>query len=125
MVNVADTLCRLNPHLKWQSRNRVGPGASDNFLDGNASAMIVGPGGYEDRDDVWIGASLLGPTVTYPDHTHPPEEAYLVLSSGSFRQSEGDWQRKRAGETFHNRPGILHAMRAEAAPMLALWFLSI
>ena len=53
--------------------------------------MILGPAGLENRRDVWFGVSLLAPHVRYTDHSHAPEETYLVLSDGEFRQGDGDW----------------------------------
>jgi quercetin dioxygenase-like cupin family protein len=85
--------------------------------------MIVGPGGLEPRHDVWLGVSLLAPGVRYPDHTHAPEETYLVLSRGTFRQNDGPWFEPGIGGSFYNPPGILHAMRAEDEPLFAFWAL--
>lgn len=45
---------------------------------------ILGPGGIEERDDVWVGATLMAPLVTYVDHDHPPEEVYLALTPGEW-----------------------------------------
>lgn len=94
-------------------------------MDGHATGMIIGPGGAEDREDVWIGMTIMGPNVRYPDHSHPPEEVYLALSNGAFRQGENEWFDPGIGGVFHNPPGIVHGMRSGDAPMLALWFLPI
>lgn len=86
--------------------------------------MIVGPGGLEDRHDVWVGLSLLAPGVRYPDHRHAPEEIYLVLTDGQFRQGEREWFTPGVGGTFYNEPNILHAMASSPdAPFLAIWCL--
>jgi quercetin dioxygenase-like cupin family protein len=86
--------------------------------------MIVGPGGLEDRKDVWVGLSLLAPDVRYPDHQHAPEEIYLVLTDGQFRQGEGEWFTPGVGGTLYNKPNILHAMASSAnTPLLAVWCL--
>jgi len=58
----------------------------EQFLDGHANATIAGPEGLEIRRDVHIGVSLKAPNVRYPDHHHPPEEIYVVLSDGQWRQ---------------------------------------
>lgn len=123
LARVTYALKCLAPQLRWRSRHYNGRGARLNLVEGYASAVIVGRDGYEDRDDLRVGVSLLGSNVSYPDHNHPPEEAYLVLSPGAFRQKQGSWQHRRAGEMFYNTPGIMHGMRSEATPMLALWFL--
>ncbi|MBW4024693.1 MAG: transcriptional regulator [Proteobacteria bacterium] len=119
---VACSFQTLEPSLTWSQR-RGGPHASANIMDGHANAMVVGPGGLEDRDDVWVGVSLLAPATRYPDHRHPPEEVYLVLSPGVFRQGEGPWFEPGFGGTFFNEPGILHAMRSGPEPLFAIWLL--
>lgn len=114
---------RLEPALAWRRRGGHAPAASAGFADGHANAMIVGPGGFEPRRDAWLGVSLLAPHVRYPDHSHAPEETYLVLSPGAFSQDDGPWFEPGVGGSFHNPPGILHAMRAGDAPLLAFWAL--
>lgn len=59
------------------------------FRDGHVNATIAGPEGLEIRRDVWIGViiSLMAPHMRYPDHRHPPEEIYVVLSDGQWRQA--------------------------------------
>ena len=86
--------------------------------------MIVGPDGYESRDDVWVGASLLAPDVRYPDHHHAPEEVYLVLSQGRFRQSEDEWFEPGIGGSFYNTPNLRHAMASGSTPLFAIWCLA-
>ncbi|MGE4251469.1 MAG: dimethylsulfonioproprionate lyase family protein, partial [Parvibaculaceae bacterium] len=98
--------------------------ASPNFTDGHANAMIVGPNGYEPRTDVWVGVSLLAPRVRYPDHDHAPEEVYLVLSQGRFRQGEADWFEPGIGGSFYNTPNVKHAMASGDAPLFAVWCLA-
>ncbi|MEQ9639907.1 MAG: dimethylsulfonioproprionate lyase family protein [Alphaproteobacteria bacterium] len=118
----AAALGALTPRLAWHRRDgaeQVGPA----FYAGHANAIVVGRGGLEPRADVLIGISLLAPTVAYPEHRHPPEEVYLVLSPGEWRQEDGPWHAPGPGGIVHNRPGIRHVMRAGAAPLLATWCL--
>lgn len=75
----------IEPDLEWVRRASHDETASENFADGHANAMILGPAGLENRRDIWIGVSLLAPHVRYTDHSHAPEETYLVLSPGAFR----------------------------------------
>lgn len=120
---LTDAFWQIEPLIQWRPRTGDTAYASDSFADGHANAMIVGPGGIEARTDVWIGASLLAPHVRYPDHTHAPEETYLVLTPGEFSQGDGSWFEPGAGGSFYNRPGILHAMRAGELPLFAFWLL--
>jgi hypothetical protein len=115
----------VEPALAWRTREDTTGTASADFADGHANAMVVGPGGLEDRRDIWLGCSLLAPHVRYPDHDHAPEEIYLVLSPGEFRQDDGAWFVPGVGGSFYNRPNIKHAMRALDAPLFAFWLLQL
>lgn len=112
----------IEPSLRWR-RRPSDASASDNFSDKHANAMILGPGGLEDRHDVWLGVTLMAPHVRYPDHDHAPEETYLVLSEGEFRQADTAWFEPGIGGSFFNPPGIRHAMRSGDRPLFAFWAL--
>ena len=122
LARIAAAFEVIEPLLGWSQRNG-GPHASANLMNGHANAMVVGPGGLEERADVWVGVSLLAPHVRYPDHQHAPEEVYLVLSPGEFWQGEGAWFEPGYGGTFFNEPNIVHAMRSGPRPLLAVWCL--
>lgn len=121
--DVARALGTLAPGLSWYDRPDATDTGSANFATGHGNALIVGPDGLVRRPDLWIGVTLLAPHVRYPDHTHPPEELYLALSDGEFRNAATDWTRLGSGGLFHNPPGILHAMRSGGVPQLAVWML--
>jgi hypothetical protein len=123
LQNLVDGFKEIEPKLEWRLRTKNDGTASANFAEGHANAMIVGPGGLEQRDDVWLGVSLLAPNVRYPDHDHAPEEVYLVLSQGEFRQGDGEWFSPGIGGSFYNVPGIKHAMRSLDTPLFAFWTL--
>ena len=95
------------------------------FYDSHANAMLIGPGGIEERSDVWVGVTVMTPRLVYPDHDHPPEEVYIAMSPGEWWNTEMDWTEPGPGGVIYNPPGILHAMRSHAQPLLALWFLPI
>ena len=124
LAKIADAFAALEPNLTWTRRASADHTASANFAEGHANAMIVGPRGYEPREDVWVGVSLLAPDVRYPDHHHAPEEIYLVLSQGKFRQGEAEWFEPGIGGSFYNTPNIKHAMASGPAPLLAVWCLA-
>jgi Dimethlysulfonioproprionate lyase len=121
--SLLDRFQSIEPLLEWRRRPTYDDTASENFAEAHANTMIIGPGGLEDRRDVWLGASLMAPKVRYPDHNHEPEEVYLVLSEGQFRQGEGEWFSPGIGGSFYNTPGIRHAMRSLEVPLLAFWVL--
>lgn len=110
------------PLLEWTTDPPSGDspeGDPENY----AEITIFGPGGYEERDDIWLGLSLLAPGFRYPDHQHSPEEVYLVLSEGDFWREGSGWFTPGIGGTFYNQPSVRHAMRAGAQPLLAIWAL--
>jgi len=113
----------VEPEITWVVRKAGAANASDNWPENHANGMIFGPGGVEERSDVMIGASLLAPHVRYPDHSHPPEEIYLVLTPGQFQHGSSDWFTPGVGGTLHNVPSIKHAMASGDTPLLALWCL--
>lgn len=119
---IADALAELDPHLPWYLR----PGTENDaggLADRHANAYLCGPRGLEQREDAIAGMSLIAPNTRYPDHDHPPEEIYVVLSGGEWRQRQDPWHEPGPGGIVYNPPGILHAMRSGATPLLALWFL--
>jgi quercetin dioxygenase-like cupin family protein len=112
----------IEPQLNWKVR----AGAEtqpERFLNGHANAAITGPEGLEIRHDVRIGVSLMAPHTRYPDHRHLPEEIYVALSSGQWRQASNPWHEPGIGGLVYNPPNIVHAMRSTEQPLLALWFL--
>lgn len=123
-ASVARAFATLAPDLRWTRRKAIGAAAQP-FRDGHANAMLCGPGGLEERDDVWIGATLMAPAVTYVAHDHPPAEVYLPLTPGEWWNARMDWSDPGAEGLIYNPPGIRHAMRSGKSPFLALWFLPI
>ncbi len=121
---LADAFGALVERLEWKRRASADP-ADRVFWDGHANAMICGPGGLELRDDLWIGATVMAPGVTYVDHDHPPEEVYLSLAPGEWWNAGMDWTDPGATGVIYNPPGIRHAMRSGAGPFLALWVLPV
>jgi hypothetical protein len=119
---LAEAFAVIEPQLTWKVR--AGAETLDKpFLDGHANATITGQEGLEIRRDVWIGVSLMAPHMRYPDHRHPPEEIYLVLSGGQWRQASDPWHEPGIGGLVYNPPNVMHAMRSAERPLLALWFL--
>lgn len=124
LPELGNAFAAVEAALRWYHRKNS-ESLGQAFRDGHANAMLVGPGGIEERNDVWVGATVMAPGVTYPDHDHPPEEVYIALSPGAWWNAAMDWTEPGPGGIIYNPPGILHAMRSDAQPLLALWFLPI
>src|SRR6185437_1089779 len=106
--DLASAFAAIEPQLRWKTR----PGADthgEHFLNSHANANIVGAEGIETRADVWIGVSLMAPETRYPDHRHPPEEIYLVLSGGEWCNTDTPWHAPGIGNLVYNPPNIVHA----------------
>lgn len=123
ITRVARTLELLAPLLHWTLKSIADPA----FAAGHANTNLLGPypEALERRDDVRVGLSLMAPGITYPDHNHPPEEVYLALSRGYWRQQSRPWHEPGLGGVVYNPRGITHAMRSGAEPFLAVWCLPI
>ena len=119
---LAGALRGLSRRLQWRRRDSSRPDGTS-FHDGHANALVVGQGGLEERDDVWLGMSLLAPHVRYPDHRHPPEEVYVSLAGGAWWNAGMEWTTPGPGGLVYNPPNILHAMRTGDQPLLAIWCL--
>jgi quercetin dioxygenase-like cupin family protein len=121
-ATLAQGLAGISDQLHWKRRLTADP-ADTAFWNGHANAMILGPGGLEDRGDIWVGVTLMAPGVRYADHDHPPEEVYLSLGPGEWWNAAMDWNDPGPTGFIYNPPGIAHAMRSGDAPFLALWYL--
>ncbi|MBC8036801.1 MAG: transcriptional regulator [Rhizobiales bacterium] len=115
-------LKKLAPDLVWR-RRKGAEKESQNFFDGHANAVVVGPDGLEMRKDVLVGISLMAPHVRYPDHQHPPEEVYVSLAGGAWWKQGHDWHQPEPGGLVHNEPHVMHAMKTDDDPLLAIWCL--
>lgn len=124
LPDLAAAFAAVESQLKWE-RRRTALATDQPFFDGHANATLIGPGGLEERRDVWVGATVMAPSITYPDHDHPPEEIYIALSPGEWWNAEMDWTEPGPGGIIYNPPGILHAMRSGSSAFLALWFLPV
>jgi len=116
------SLHALSGYLSWYKRSNA---TANDFNAGHANAEILGPKGLEVRDDVLVGVTLMRPNLTYPDHHHPPEEVYVVLSPGLWRQNDDPWWSPGVGGYVYNAPDILHAMKSENTPLCAIWCLNL
>lgn len=114
----------LAGQLVWRRRLTADP-ADTAFWNGHANAMILGPSGLEERADVWVGVTVMAPSVTYVPHDHTPEEVYLPLAPGAWWNAGMEWAEPGPQGAIYNPPGILHSMRAGDGPFLALWYLPI
>lgn len=124
LPELAAAFAAVEAGLSWSRRRSATP-ADEPFYSSHANAMIIGPGGLEERQDVQLGVTVMPPHALYPDHDHPPEEVYVAMSGGQWWNAAMDWTEPGPGGVIYNPRGIRHAMRAGEGPLLALWFLPV
>jgi len=117
---IVDALAALGPALRWYQRSEP---QLANFMRGHANAIVIGPQGVETRKDAIVGVTLMAPKVEYPSHCHPPQELYIALSDGEWRQNDSQWHAPGLGGLVYNTSNVLHGMRAGSKPLLAIWCL--
>jgi len=78
-----------------------------------------------DLNGLVAGLMFMTPNQIYPEHKHPPQEVYFVLSGTAWWLHGGrnDYQQQKPGDIIYNHPHDLHGMKTEDEPLLALYFL--
>ena len=96
------------------------------FVNGSAWFPIADIDGPIIYTQGLVEIMLLGAGVTYPKHSHSPEELYIVLAGQVFWEADGSassptW--KKSGETIHHLPNQTHSITAgeDAVLILSLW----
>lgn len=111
---------KLLPYANWIKR-KAAPGQDDDFVDRHSHAVLLGPNMAIDCESITIGVAIMEPWVTYPFHQHPPEEFYLVLSEGWWYREGNGWWSPGIGGIVHNEPSVVHSMKSDDRPLLAVW----
>jgi Dimethlysulfonioproprionate lyase len=106
---LADAFDVIERQLHWKIRAGAET-QGESFLNGHANATIVGSEGLAIRRDVWIGVTLIVSHMRHPDHRHLPEEIYIALSSGEWRQASKPWHEPGIGKLVYNPPNVVHAI---------------
>jgi hypothetical protein len=120
--NMVNSIIDLAGALPWYQR----PVANNpEFMAGHVNAQIIGPDGLEVRHDLIVGVTLMRPNIDYPDHQHEPEELYLVLSEGHWRQNNIPWHTPGLGGLVYNPSNVFHGMKSLNTPLIALWCLPL
>jgi quercetin dioxygenase-like cupin family protein len=122
-LDVAAALAEIDEFLHWrQNPNYSDAVMGEGYMDNYAYAELIGPMGFFPGEDFLMGLLLIGPGRHYPDHHHSAPELYWLLTGPSeWRREDGDFTRKRAGETIWHPAGTSHATRTLESPLLAVW----
>ncbi|MFS8147310.1 dimethylsulfonioproprionate lyase family protein [Rhizobium sp. BR 249] len=110
----------LADSLLWR-RGRSGPFASLNFGNTHSHAVVVGPGGMEERADLRLGVIYMNRYTRFPDHVQTQPRAFLLLSPAEISLGDSQWFSAATGTVFANDAGQSFAIRCTARPLLAVW----
>jgi hypothetical protein len=92
------------------------------FLEKYGWTELIGQRGPVTSDRMACGFLLLGPQIEYPRHSHEAEEVYLPLTGRTlWQQSHQEWVYHEPCLPIYHAPRVVHAMRTEIVPLLALY----
>lgn len=95
---------------------------SEPFLPLFANGEGIGPDGRLKHDEIILGLFLLGPNVTYPEHAHPADEFYIVLTGNpEFKVGNNHFEMQDAGAVILHHTDISHAIRTSSQPLFAIF----
>jgi mannose-6-phosphate isomerase-like protein (cupin superfamily) len=95
---------------------------SKSFLPLFANGEGIGPDGRLKHNEVILGLFLLGPNVTYPEHAHPAEEFYIVLTGNpEFKVGSNNFKLQEAGAVVLHHNNVSHAIRTSSEPFFAIF----
>ncbi len=125
---IIELFCAAEPFLDWHQEavlaaKRGAPDAiAQAFLEGHGYVEIVGPGRLFRSANTRVGLLLMAPSTLYPDHAHPADEVYHVVSGTAEWWQQGDgWIEKPPGTIVHHASGLPHATRTRSELLLAIY----
>jgi len=114
-------IAHLADRLHWQQTYTEADGFSRDFLNNYAWLNLISPEGMFVSDTARVTIGYWGQGLTYPEHSHAPEEIYCILAGQAVFHSEGHPPRLASpGETIHHIPHQKHAIDMMPGPLLAL-----
>ncbi len=117
---VAAHLQPVHPALPW-AYHYAPRSVEEDLSDRIAFAELVGPDGPMCASHCRIGFTLMAERTTYPMHSHPAVELYLVMTGLAQWQTPTSDRCVPPGEFVLHRSNEPHAMRTFDEPLLALW----
>jgi hypothetical protein len=118
---LANLVARHRHELRW-GQTYTPDDFGQRFIDNYGWLEVFGTRGHFSNDQIAGGLLILSPNIVYPDHHHLAEEIYIPLTGGTeWRQGEGGFVLRAAGEVIHHPSDVTHAMRTGVEPLLALY----
>ena len=120
---VVSALIDAAPALHWQQTYSEADGFSREWLDSYGWVNLVSPDGLYVSEEIRVSIGYWGVGQHYDEHSHAPEEVYLILAGQARFHSEGRAPIDAGpGDTIHHRPHQKHAIDMVPGPLLAAAF---
>lgn len=119
-LNLIQLLRPAMPFLPWRysySKREDAPDLGERI----AFAEIIGPEAPFPSRTVCLGLTLIGPKTFYPAHHHPAIELYYVIAGTAEWTAETQSRKCPPGSFVLHPSGLVHAMRTEDQPLLAIY----
>ncbi len=84
-------------------------------------AELIGPLAPIVSREVCFGLTLIGPRTYYPPHRHPAVELYRIVVGHPHWTVATDTAPRRPGDAILHASDVVHAMRADDDPLLAIY----
>ncbi len=106
--------------LPWRDSPRTQDGGTEIGLFDLADVLDLGA---ELGSGIAAGLIYVDCHQAYPEHNHPPQEMYFLISGTAHWRFGGnrDYQKLTAGNVIYNYPWNFHGVKAAATPTLALF----
>ncbi|MEM7056415.1 MAG: dimethylsulfonioproprionate lyase family protein [Pseudomonadota bacterium] len=122
--DVTARLIDAAPFLPWRQTYDADDGFDQRFLDAYGWTDLAGPEGPYKARGFRLMLGYWGKGLIYPDHSHPPEEHYMVLAGSAwFRLDDDPFEKRGPGQVFHVPAGAVHSaeMRDEGLLAISIW----
>ncbi len=118
---VTEALVAAAPDLAWRQTYGEEDGFDERFLQTYGWCDLAGPDGPCQADGIRVMMGYWGQGLTYPDHSHPPDEHYLVLAGGAwFRLGDAPFRHLGPGDIFHTPARAVHSAQMRDGPLVAM-----
>nr|WP_210313375.1 dimethylsulfonioproprionate lyase family protein [Rhodopseudomonas rhenobacensis] len=118
--NIATALRPLAARLPW--RYGYAPRSDAAGLENAMGwAELIGPVAPIVSSEVCFGLTLIGPHSFYPPHRHPAVELYRVVVGHPEWTVGSDSAVLAPGSAILHRSNVVHAMRTDHEPLLAIY----
>lgn len=120
---VVSALTDAAPGLHWQQTYSEADGFSRDWLDNYGWVNLISPEGLYISEEIRVSIGYWGAGQHYDEHSHAPEEVYLILAGQARFHARGRAPVDAGpGDIIHHQPHQKHAIDMVPGPLLAAAF---